>query len=700
MSRLCGKNVGRTPWSARDALVPQKPTRGSAADQGVRPTHMIGLFLLVAMVVPLSAQTPASPAASPPAASAAASPVPPTDSFLTGSIDLGYRWLTGVGGSLDTYRSIINLGSGPKLVGADFTLADPKHRAFDQITVRASGWGGEPYQTFHLDAKKSKLYDFSADYRDITYYNVLPSYADPLLANGIMLDEQSFDSRRRMGSFHLDLLPGNWFVPYFAYDRDSGTGTGVTTFVSDTNEFPVPNTMNDLTNLYRGGVHFELNRFHATLEQGGTTFTNNQNVYQNPGLTNYGNVTSPVLGQTTDLTNLLAAYGVRGTSIYSKALFTANATSWLDLYGQFLYSLPNTSVNYQQADTGNLILQSQVLFYTSQQYLVTAAAKMPHTSGSFGAEIRPSRRVRITESWLTDRLHNAGSAASTQTLSNSSVSEQMAALLASSLVTNYSQEEIDIFFDATKKLVLRGGYRYVWGEANDAVLPAAGLMSADQAKLRRNVGLGGVTFRPSQKISLTAEAEAASSGGAYFRTSLYDYQKVRAQARYQTSNSLSFAADFTMLDNQDPVPGVNYDYVSRQESLSLLWAPAAGRVWDFQGSYSRSTLRSDIGYLEPETLLPETSNYRDNAHTATALFDIKWPRGSRVAPKLSAGGSLFISSGSRPTSYYLPLATLWVPVGKKLSWFGEWRYYGYGEAFYLYEGFRANTVTTGLRFTR
>ena len=76
----------------------------------------------------------------------------------------------------------------------------------------------------------------------------------------------------------------------------------------------------------------------------------------------------------------------------------------------------------------------------------------------------------------------------------------MAALLASSLVTNYSQEEIDVFYDATSKLTLRGGYRYVWGDANDAVLPPAGLMSSDQAKLRRNVGIGGVTFRPSQKI--------------------------------------------------------------------------------------------------------------------------------------------------------------------------------------------------------
>ncbi len=100
-------------------------------------------------------------------------------------------------------------------------------------------------------------------------------------------------------------------------------------------------------------------------------------------------------------------------------------------------------------------------------------------------------------------------------------------------------------------------------------------------------------------------------------------------------------------------------------------------------------------------MLPETSLIATTRTPPPRCLILSWPRGSReLAPKLTAGGSLFISSGSRPTSYYLPLATLWVPVGKKLSWFAEWRYYGYGEAFYLYEGFRANLVTTGLRFTR
>lgn len=491
------------------------------------------LVLIIVGLLPLAAQQP--PAASAPSDTTAnakvetkidATPPAPTEEpRLTGSIDFGYRWRTGVGGSFDTYRSIVNLGSGPKLLGTEFTVLGLNSRVFDQIHVRAYNWGDDPYSTFHLDAKKAKLYDFNADYRDIAYFNYLPSYADPLLSRGIVLNERSFDMRRRFASFQLDLLPNNWFIPYLAYDRDSGSGRGAATFVSDGNEFPVPNTLRDQTNLYRGGVRFELKRLHATVEEGGTTFKDDQNVYTSGGTINYGNVSSPLLGQTLSLSNLLEAYGIRGNSVYTKALFTANATGWLDLYGQFLYSQPESNVNYQQYDTGNFVQINQLLFYNSQQYLVSAAAKLPHTSASFGAEVRPFRRVRIIESWLTDRLHNSGSATSSQVLGATGLSQQMAAMLASSLVTNYSQEEINVFFDATSRLTLRGGYRYVWGDAANAILPQTGLVGMEQGKLRRNIGLGGVTFRPSQKLSISGDAEGASSGGAYFRTSLYNYQK-------------------------------------------------------------------------------------------------------------------------------------------------------------------------------
>jgi len=667
------------------------------------------LCIIASLLLPLAAQPPAPPATpTPPPAPAETktavtkpdvSPVPVADSWLTGSIDLGYRWQTGVGGSFDTYRSIVNLGSGPKLLGVDFTILDPKHRVFDQLRVRANSWGGDPYTTFHLDAKKAKLYEFNADYRNIAYFNFLPSYADPLLSRGVVLNEQSFDTHRRFASLQLDLLPGNWFIPYVAYDRDAGSGRGVTAFVSDGNEYAVPNTLRDRTSLYRGGVRFELRRFHVTLEAGGTRFSDDQSVFTDSSSKNFGNRTGSLLGQTLFLSNLLASYGISGTSKYTKALFTANATPWLDLYGQFLFSQPDSDVNYRQSDTGNFLLQSQLLFYNSQQYLVSAESKLPHTSASLGAEIRPGHRVRILESWLTDRLHQSSSANQTLTVSSALTrSAPSSALLSSLLTTNYNQEEINIFFDATSRLTLRGGYRYVWGDAHDLTLPPAGLASADRGKLRRNVGIGGIVFRPTQKISISGEVEDGSSGAAYFRTSLYDYRKVRARARYQATEALSISADFSLLKNENPLPGNRFDYLAQQESLSVLWAPS--KTWDLQGSYSRSTLRSDISYFVPQDFQLALSRYRDNAHTVTALLSATLPGRSTFVPKFSAGGSFFISSGSRPTNYFQPSAKLFVPVRKNLNWFTEWQYYGYGEVFYLYEGFRTHLVTTGLRFTR
>src|SRR5271165_2620061 len=200
------------------------------------------LLLSLMLVMPLAAQQPVTPPAAAPAAAAAttpapaeaqtatstaaapaASPVPSAESWLTGYIELGYRF-TGVGGSMDTYRSIVNLGAGPKLIGADFTIVDPKHRLFDRFRVRAYDWGDDPYESLHVFAEKLHWYEFQADYRRVAYFDNLPSFANPLIGQGITLDQQSFDTRRTLGSFTLNLLPEKWISPYLAYDRDSSRG--------------------------------------------------------------------------------------------------------------------------------------------------------------------------------------------------------------------------------------------------------------------------------------------------------------------------------------------------------------------------------------------------------------------------------------------------------------------------------------------
>ncbi len=668
------------------------------------------LALLIMMPVwaqEQAAQAPAAPAQAPAAQTAAApakaeaqaqSPAPSTEEWFTGSIDFGYRWLTDVRGNFQTYRSVVDLGEGPKLFGLDFTLQDPKKRVFDRVHAWATTWGGDPYSTAHVDARKAGIYDFNFDYRNIAYFNALPSFANPSAPGGF--DEQSFDLRRKMWNASIDLLPGKRIVPYLAFERSSGSGRGVATWVPDANnEYAVPTLLRDEMNNYRGGVRFEYNRFHVTLEQGGTTYKDDDQDYEN--VANRGDRTSPLLGQTLQLNNLRQVYGIRGDSIYERFLVTATPVSWLNLSGQFLYSQPKTDVHYFDASAGNFVALTSLLAYSGQNAAATGTAKQPHATGNAGFEMRPFRRFRILEAWTTDRYHDAGfGLLSQQILGLGSTGTPSVSSLATRQVVNYNQQEVDLFFDATSKLTIRGGYRYVWGDATVVAGQLSQSGNFASGTLQRHVAIAGVSFRPWEKLSANLEYEGASSDHVYFRTSLNDYNRVRARARYQLTGSLGVQANLTLLNNQNPAAGVHYDFQIRDNAFSVYWTPNGGKRMSVTGEYDRSTVHSNITYLSLPFLNSAISDYRENAHTATTLIDLVLPGYAGRTPRLTAGGSLFISNGSRPERFYEPVLKLSLPLEKHVSWNTEWRWYGLGEQFYLYEGFRTHVFMTGLRLTR
>ena len=656
------------------------------------------IWLAFLILCPLAAQetanAPADQAA--PAAQATAAPVAPApETTISGFLDVGYRWRSDVGGSLDTYRTVVNLGSGPRLMGLDLSFDSAVRRWFDHINVRGYNWGGDPYNTAHVDASRHDWYNFSFDYRNVAYFNFLPSYADPTIGQGIYLDQRSFDTHRRMSDFELELMPGKWIVPYLAYSRDSGFGRGITDFVNGVNSYPVADRPRDKTDNYRGGVRIELRKFHATLEQGGTKFKDDQDVFTSQ--TNLGNSPTSFFGEQLMLTNLTQTYGIRGDSIYSKVLLTADPFSWINVFGQFLYSRPDTTVNYSQFNTGQFVNLATLLLYTGEFDLVNAAAKQPHTSGTFGFELRPVKRLRVIESLMTDRLHDASFAALNQQILTPAMAAQIKDFN-DRLVTNYSQEQLDVLFDLTSKITARGGYRYEWGDG----LTQGGLISglpSETGELRRQVGLAGMSYRAGQKLWFNIDFEGASGDRAYFRTSLQNYERARVRARYQALNSLVISANFSVLNNQNPNPAVNYDFLSHDASVSFAWSPKGGKRMSLVGEYTRATLRSDINYIVPETFQTAPSFYRDNAHEANAALDLLVPGFGGYSPRLSLGGSLLVTSGSRPTEYYQPLIRLTTPTRKHLAWYGEWRWYGFGEPFYTYEAFRVHMLTVGLRCT-
>jgi hypothetical protein len=620
--------------------------------------------------------------------------------WISGTVDAGVRWSSDLQGSRDAYRSVVNLGEGPKLFGVDLTLRQSSRRFFDKITVRADSWGGEPYTTLRVDGEKEGVYRFSTNYRNVAYVNALPSFADPTLNRGVILNQQSFNIRRRLVDSELLLFPTKRIIPFFGYSRDWGSGNGVTDFVSDVNEYPVGTTFSDKTDTYRGGVRFEYSRVHVTLEQGGSTFGDNQQLLSSG--TNLGNLTALFLGERLSLTGLNQRYNVEGDNVYTKALFTANPFPWIDLYGQALYSRPRTRGGYLQNNSGNFFDFNEFIFFGAQQRSAATEASMPHKSASFGAEIRPLRRLRILESVTTDRFHIPARFLTEENFLRDSLSTPIVAsnTVISDVETfqlNYNVQEVNVIFDACSKLTLRGGHRYVWGDAVTRAPALSQTGAAESGETRMHVGLAGLTFRPVQKLSLGFDFEAASADRSYFRTSLQDYQKLRARARYQILQSLSLGANFSLLNNLNPSVANRNEFRSREDSLSVYWTPGGGKWISLLGDYTYSTIKSNISYYIPQTLTLAPSLYRETARIVTGLLDVNLPKYKAASPKLSLGGSLFTSSGSRPTQYYQPIAKVSVPVARKVQWMFEWRWYSLGETFYMYEGFRTHLFVTGLR---
>jgi hypothetical protein len=673
-------------------------------------------ILFLALTLPLWAQAPATQAPAggeapkgegQPQAQAAPAPAqtPPTaESWLSGSLDIGYRFLTDVRGSFDTYRSVVNLGEGPKLFGADFTIQPPRGRFADRIDVNLTSWGGEPYNTARVNARKTGLYDFRFDYRNIAYFNFLPSFANPGRISPALpfLDQYGFDIFRRLGSFELDLFPGHKIIPYVAYERNGGRGDGLQNFVLQLNEYTVPTHYSDHTNQYRGGVRFEFSRWHATLEAGRSNFRDDQSLSQ-AASQNLGNLRTPFLGRTLFLTEGTQNYGIRGDAVFARGLFTANPVSWADIFAQFLFSQPKTDIHFTQTNTGQFINLGILMFYNSEVVDWTGTAKQPHPAGSVGFILKPfGGRLRVMESYSTDRLHTAGMAVlADQLLVTGQPPTPQSAAEAALYVANYHQQEVNLLFDVTSRVTVRVGDRYRWGDvtAPPSVTISGQGFDLEKGKLNQNIFLGGLTFRTATQFRLSVDLERAPGDRVFFRTSLNDYTRARVLGRWRPANSLELSARVNVLANRNPDPLVRYSYLNRDNAFSAYWNPTRWKGFGLLGEYDRSTVRSNIIYIIPSQLSPDLSRYRENAHIGTLLVDVPFAGGGHP-PKLSFGGSFFRSTGSRPTRFYQPLARVSVPLGAHAQFNTEWRWYGMSEPYYLFEGFRSHQFITSLRLMR
>lgn len=118
-------------------------------------------------------------------------------------------------GSTPMWDSLVNLGTGPRLLEYTLDLHSPTHNGqlFDELNFSNFGYGGDPNDVSHLRFSKGAGYNFSLNYRrdqQVFDYDLLANPLNPGTSNPnvpILNTPHEFLTTRRMTDATLHLLP-------------------------------------------------------------------------------------------------------------------------------------------------------------------------------------------------------------------------------------------------------------------------------------------------------------------------------------------------------------------------------------------------------------------------------------------------------------------------------------------------------------
>lgn len=188
------------------------------------------------------------------------------------TVEVGFRYVN-LGGNMPNYNTFENLNSGARLLDYTLNVTSPDHKGklFDNISLYNFGYGGDPNDLTHLRVTKSRIYEFTGQFRrdqNFFAYNLL---ANPLNPSNFISDPSNpnptpipitfaphgLDLVHRMTDLNLTLMPQSRVSFRLGYSRNVNEGPSFTTLDGGT-EPQLFQQFKTTMNSYRMGADFKL----------------------------------------------------------------------------------------------------------------------------------------------------------------------------------------------------------------------------------------------------------------------------------------------------------------------------------------------------------------------------------------------------------------------------------------------------------
>lgn len=526
----------------------------------------------------------------------------------TTELEAGYRF-TSVGGNEDLYRTQIDEREG--FLIRSFSIFTPESTGLtDFLRIDATDLGAGPSRALRLDTGRKGAYRLRVGWRSMDAFSALPAYANPLLAQGVIPGQHTWDRDRTLFDVDLELLPDATISPFIGYSRFRNEGPGSTTYTLGGDEFVLAQQLDEKETELRIGTGFHYGKVYGSVTQGWRNLSSDETL----SLASKGNSSTPILGVNPEANQIVRRSSLDADTPFTTIFLNGDVLPNVKLIGSYMRSSSEADSSDDEVASGTFVSFPLGRYFSGLNEQIDSRSKNKTWRGSARVESTLGSKFDVMAGYRVEHRELSGSAL-INTLFIDSITfggvdkKNLEEILKADSAID---RDVDVLEAAVSGRNL-GPFAFRVGasvsdyditvnpDIEEIVVP--GSQSGDFSRKVNSVDANASFTKSLFSIGGSIRFDDASR--AVLRTDYTNRDKVRLRASFHTPNNmlrLGFSGENTNVENT--LEGGGFSADGRQWTIDAEAAPVD--ILRVRASYSILDAESTARIRRPETFAVET----------------------------------------------------------------------------------------------
>ncbi|HUF67213.1 MAG TPA: hypothetical protein VMM79_01080 [Longimicrobiales bacterium] len=547
----------------------------------------------------------------------------PAGESLPYDLEVGFRILQ-ISGNEDMYRTQINERSGFLLRSFTLLTTDPGFGPpdlFDRIRIDARDLGAGPAGSLRVEADRADQYRFRLGYRRNNSFSALPAFANPLLGQGIIPGQHTYDRTRNTLDADLDLFINRSVTPFVGVSLQRFSGPGTTTYALGADEFRLSQDLRETEQEVRAGAGFILGRVYGSATQGWRRARGSQRLTLDE-MGSDGNNANPILGRPVRATMLTRQDSTSVDTPFTSIFVGSQLGERVRVSGDFVRFAADSSGDLTENAAGSFVSFALSRFFNGLSETGSSSAKNTTWRGAGRAEVALTEHIAAFAGYRKEHRDLEGTALINtlflQTLTFGGVDPRDVESILnarSSMERDEDVAHIGMSARALGPFAVRVEYRHanqdltVAPDLSEIVVPGA--QGGDFE--RRVTTFDGSASYTRSGLTLGAAYRRDQASEPVFRTDFLDRDRIRLRAAWAATKWLRAGVTAEETNQENDQAGIDLDARARQYSGDVEVAAREGVV--FRASVSRFQADNSILIRRPENFTIEPTLYAEDGRS-------------------------------------------------------------------------------------